>query len=174
MNPTSKRELELAGDLLEYAKAAAYKVAKKRCPKHVSPRDVAQETLLHLIARPPKYDPTKGASEKTLLHTAIYCLVSKCLARERRQNARFEVAVLEPADHREKPTADPKLDDILRFIDCRESQALCRCFVECDGNKTVVARRLGITEGTVRYRLKLLAPKLIAAGFNPDDYGGFQ
>jgi len=65
MNPTSKRELELTGDLLEYVKAA-YKVAKKRCPKHVSPKDVAQETLLHLIARPPKYDPTNGASEKTL------------------------------------------------------------------------------------------------------------
>jgi hypothetical protein len=32
---------------------------------------------------------------------------------------------------------------------------------------SAAARRLGVSEGTIRYRLKLLAPKLIAAGFNP-------
>jgi len=175
VNQTSKRELELTGDLLEYAQATALLLAKKRCPKHVSPNDVAQEALLHLIARPPKYDATKGASEKTLLHTALACLVSKCLARERKQVDRFEAASQEPEDHRNKePRETLTLDHILRFIDCPESRALCRCYVECDGNKSMVARRLKISEGTVRYRLHLLAPKLIAAGFKPEEYGGFR
>jgi len=141
MNPTSKRELELTGDLLEYAQATALQLAKKRCPKHVSLNDVAQEALLHLIARPPKYDPTKGASEKTLLYTALSCFVSKCLERERRQVDRFEAASQEPEDHRnEEPRATLTLDHILRFIDCPESRALCRCYVECGGNKSMVAR----------------------------------
>lgn len=175
MNQTFKRELELTGDLLEYAQATALLLAKKCCPKHVSPNDVAQEALLHLIARPPKYDPSKGASEKTLLYTALSCLVSKCLARERRRVDRFEASAQEPVDHRnEEPRSTLTLDHILRFIDCAESQALCRCFVACDGNKSMVARRMGMSEGTVRYRLGLLAPKLIAAGFKPEEYGGFK
>jgi hypothetical protein len=32
---------------------------------------------------------------------------------------------------------------------------------------------MGVSEGTVRYRLKLLAPKLIAAGFDPFTKEGF-
>lgn len=64
------------------------------------------------------------------------------------------------------------LDDILRFIDCPESRALCRLYVECDCNTSEVARRLRVVEGTVRNRLKMLAPKLIAAGFYPFRRGG--
>ena len=67
MNDTSRRALILDGDLLEYAKSTALKEARKRCPRHLSPQDVAQETLLRLFAKPPQYDPTKGASEKTFL-----------------------------------------------------------------------------------------------------------
>jgi|GEM_PF-7096492 len=42
-----------------------------------------------------------------------------------------------------------------------------RTLIECDNNVSEGARRLGVVEGTIRYRLKMLAPKLIAAGFNP-------
>jgi transcriptional regulator of acetoin/glycerol metabolism len=58
-------------------------------------------------------------------------------------------------------------DDVLEFIDNEESRELCRQVIECKGNMSAAARRLGVSEGTIRYRLKLLAPKLIAAGFNP-------
>jgi len=36
-----------------------------------------------------------------------------------------------------------------------------------DGNYSEVARQMGVAEGTVRYRIKHLAPKLLAAGFDP-------
>jgi hypothetical protein len=39
-------------------------IGQEALPRHVSPNEVAQETLLHLIARPPKSDPTRGTSEK--------------------------------------------------------------------------------------------------------------
>lgn len=58
-------------------------------------------------------------------------------------------------------------DDVLQFVDNRETQALCRLVIECGGNVSEAARRLGVSEGTVRYRLRLLAPKLRAAGFHP-------
>lgn len=175
MTNPSKRELDLTGDLMEFAKATALKEAKRRCPQHIPFREIVQDVLLDLITRPPKYDPTKGASEKTLLHTAIRCLVSKRLARERKQVARFEPTdQLDPIDHRKKSTAGLVLDDILRFIDCQSSRVLCRLFVECNGNRSQVARQLSMSEGAVRNRLKLLKPKLLAAGFNPDDYGEFH
>src|SRR5689334_18917824 len=99
MNDTSTRKLELQGDLLEYAKSTALKEARRCCPKHLSPQDVAQETLLRLFAKPPQYDPMRGASEKTFLYTVIRSLVSKFVGRERKRDERFEQASEEPADH---------------------------------------------------------------------------
>jgi RNA polymerase sigma factor (sigma-70 family) len=58
-------------------------------------------------------------------------------------------------------------DDFLEFIADEPSRELCRLVVECGGNSSEVGRRLGITEGAVRYRLQKLAPRLVAAGFNP-------
>ena len=63
------------------------------------------------------------------------------------------------------------LDDILQYIDNEDSRALCRLVIECDGNISEAARRLKLSEGTVRYRLKLLEPKLRAAGFDPSEGG---
>lgn len=85
----------------------------------------------------------------------------------------------EPAHHQisEKRTAELtrsrwNLDDILKYIDNEDSRDLCRLVIECNGNLSEAARRLNLSEGTVRYRLKLLGPKLIAAGFDPFSQGG--
>lgn len=179
MNPFSPRELELTPELLDYAKAAAIKEARKRCPKHVQYEDVAQDVLLHLIRKPPKFDPSKGASETTLIYTIVRRVVIKFVARAIRQAGRFkqvgdeaaedgspleEAAVWSPSDGKSRNLTT---EDMFRFIDAEESLALCQLVVDCNGNVTEAARRLGIPANTVRYRLKLLAPKFRAAGFDP-------
>jgi RNA polymerase sigma factor (sigma-70 family) len=212
MNDPSPRELELTPDLLEYAKAIAIKEAQKHCPGFVKYADVAQEVALKLICKPPKYDPLKGASAKTLIYTIVQRNVLKYVGRERRNAGRFnqvfeqkpafrepkEGKLIEPvagttsararmiyledlqaaddAVRFEQPaerhprdfrTKSVTIDDILEFVDSEESRSLCRLVIDCNGNVSEAARRLDVSEGTVRYRLKLLAPKLIAAGFNP-------
>jgi DNA-binding Lrp family transcriptional regulator len=46
--------------------------------------------------------------------------------------------------------------------------------MECDGNVSEAARRLGMKESTIRYRLKLLIPKLLAKGFKVVSEGEFH
>ncbi|MBN2563030.1 MAG: hypothetical protein JXQ75_19065, partial [Phycisphaerae bacterium] len=96
------RELELTPDLLEYAKA----VARKLAPKHCKPRlarptaaksnlderpwaDLVQEVTLQLLRRPPKYDPARGASPKTLIYTIVQRAVMKYGARQARHDRRY-------------------------------------------------------------------------------------
>jgi len=183
MNDSSPQELELTPDLLDYARAVALQEAKKRCPKHVDFGDVVQEALLHLMSKPPKYDPAKGASERTLIHTIVQRAVRKYVAREKRRAGRFMQApkpvrskeqddqpdLLDQDENRRRDLLKKRwtTDDVLEFIDNEESRELCRVVMECQGNMSESARRLGVSEGTVRYRLKLLAPKLLAAGFDP-------
>lgn len=64
------------------------------------------------------------------------------------------------------------VDEMLIYIDSEESRALCRLVIECKGNLSKAAKHMRLSEGTVRYRLKLLGPKLLAAGFNPFRSGG--
>jgi RNA polymerase sigma factor (sigma-70 family) len=182
MNDSSPQALELPPDLLAYARAVALKEAKRCCPKHVDFGDAAQEALLHLMSKPPKVDPAKGTA-KTLIHTIVQRAVLKYVERQGRQGKRFMQAP-EPVKT-DQPDDTPDLldqdkdrrvelmtkhwttDDVLEFIDNEECRALCRLFIDCQGNMSEVARRLGVSEGTVRYRMKLLAPKLLAAGFDP-------
>ncbi|MBU0639068.1 MAG: hypothetical protein KKB50_09405 [Planctomycetes bacterium] len=211
----SPQELKLTPDLLEYAKAVALNEARKRCPKHVDFGDVVGESLLHLMSKPPRYDPARGASPKTLIYTIVQRAVLKYVARQCREARRlpqFPEPVPTPgkADDRAEPEAVTKVvrermielteakapdergasdelrvkrtaeftttgwttDDVLQYIDNEESRTLCRLFIEYNGNRSAVARRLGLTEGAVRHRLKMLAPKLLAAGFNPFSGGG--
>jgi len=179
------RELELTPDLLEYAKAVVLKEAQKRCPRYVDFDDVIQFAMLQLLRRPPKFDPSRGASPKTLIYTIVYRAVIKYAKLEAKQARRFrqsseptEVSMggedIEPAHHgmSERRTTELtesgwSMDDILQFIDNENSRALCKLVIECGGNLSEAARRLGLSEGTVRYRLKLLGPKLLAAGFDP-------
>lgn len=191
MHDSSPPELELTSDLLEYAKKVALKEARKRCPQYIDCDDVAQDALLHLISKPPRYDPVRGAKPKTLIYTIIQRAVLKYIGRECKHAGRF-VQMTEPTtvlDTDEEGVgkgahAEPKMhraadlrssgfttDDVLEFIDNEDSRALCRLVMECKGNVSEAARRMKLSEGTVRYRLKLLAPKLLAAGFNPFSSG---
>lgn len=185
---SSPRELELTPELLAYAKAVALTEAKKHCRQRDSYDDMVQEAILHLISKPPKFDPSRGANERTLIYTIVQRAVMKAAEREARQARRFrqfsepvEGDDEEPAEQQvsEKRTVDLtrsrwNLDDILQFIDNEESRSLCRRVIECNGNLSEVARRLGLSEGTIRYRLKMLGPKLLAAGFDPFSTGGIS
>jgi transcriptional regulator with AAA-type ATPase domain len=119
---------------------------------------------------------------KTLIYTAIQRHVQKYVEREFRHGKRFmqpepvktddQDGAFDPLDQAENrrvklQTKRWTTDDILEFIDNEDSRALCRLVIECDGNLSKTASRLGISEGTVRYRLRMLAPKLLARGFNP-------
>lgn len=188
MEDSKPYEIELTEDLIDYARRSAIKEAKKHCPDFVDCEDVGQDAVLHLMSNPPKFDPTKGAKEKSLIYTVVQRYVLKFNARQCRHASRYKQVVKPEAgddDDREEVlgeysvkdevkrhrdnlvTQDAKTDDILEFIDSEESRELCRTVIECDGNLSAAARRIGVSEGTVRYRLRLLAPKLLAAGFNP-------
>jgi RNA polymerase sigma factor (sigma-70 family) len=184
------QELELTPDLLEYAKAVALKEAPKHCSPRVSYDDVIQEAILHLLSRPPKFDPTRGASPKTLIYTIVQRAVMKFATREGEAAGRLRPFPEPPVASKDGGGDESEdqgitenraaaltrsrwpLDDILQYIDNEESRALCRLVIECGGNISEAARRLSLSEGTVRYRLKLLAPKLQAAGFDPFERGG--
>ena len=233
-----KREIELTPDLLEFATAVARDVAKEILHpglRHPGVRynDVVQEALLHLMSKPPKFDPTRGASERTLIYTAVYYAVLKAAGREGKQLARYRphrgvtdggerqevldcdqddecirsiekdaAVTVRPQDHLDvgdrrvaqrkcdrgiqRHRGSPDLfDEMLEFIDNEESRALCKLFIECDGNISEAARRLDSpeaanlcgfkkppTEGAIRYRLKVLGPKMLEAGFDPASCGG--
>ncbi len=71
MQDPSPAELELTPDLLDYARRVAFKEAQKRCRPGVDHDDAAQQALLHLIAKPPVWDPARGAKPKSLVYTVI-------------------------------------------------------------------------------------------------------
>lgn len=190
MTDTSPNEMELTPELLEYARAVALKEARKHCPPHVSFDDAAQEAVLHLMSRPPRFDPARGANEKTLIFLVVQRAVLKFVARESLRAARFKQfdepdeasdgaggdQIPEHEKIVERRTAELTrtqwaLEDVLQYVDSEESRSLCRLVMECGGNVSEAARRLGVVEGTVRKRLKLLAPKLRAAGFDPFSIG---
>ena len=189
---TSPHELELTPDLLEYAKAVALIEAEKRCPRHVDFDDVVQDALLHLMSKPPRFDRSRGASVKTLIYTVVQRAVMKFVAREVRHASRHKQVVTpqtgddddreaalealtlnEQVERRRKQLVveDQASEDIFDFIDNEDSRALCRLYIECAGNMSKTARLLGIHESTVRYRLRMRAPKLRAAGFDPRPSG---
>jgi RNA polymerase sigma factor (sigma-70 family) len=198
MTDSSPQELELTPELLEYAKMSARKEAHRYCRlwgvdgeiKRSVFHDAVQDALLHLVSKPPRFDPARGASPKTLIYTIVQRAVAKSMVRALKHARRFPLTDEPEADLDEDGEDDIRrrgdagrpenkltrtewtADDILEFIDNEESRALCRLFIEYNGNRSAVARRLGLTEGAVRHRLKLLGPKLLAAGFNPFSQGG--
>lgn len=64
-----------------------------------------------------------------------------------------------------------RVDEALELLDNEDSRKLCRLLIEHTGNRSEVARSLGISEGAVRYRMTLLMPKLLAVGFDPFSIG---
>jgi hypothetical protein len=55
----------------------------------------------------------------------------------------------------------------LDYIDDEDTRRLIPLMLEHDNNVSKVARFMGVTEGAIRNRLRLLRAKLKAAGFNP-------
>ena len=175
---SSPQELELTPELLEYAQAVAEKESKRLCAKHHDYESVAQTALLHLISKPPKFDPTRETNEKTLIYTVVHYAVIKAATREARQARHFS-QFPEPADGEgpaENQIIDEKqegrtktqqmLDDIYECVDSDETRMMLRVLIECDNNISEAARQLKLSEGTIRYRLDLVRSKLRAAGFD--------
>lgn len=195
MPDPSPTELDLTPDLLDYARQKGIEIAKGFRNPRIDPEDATQHALLHLIAKPPRWDPARGASPKTLIHTIVQRAVIKFVEREARDVRQFKT-LREPTES--SPAAaegvhpDPvgteiassrtvslsqsfwATEDVLEFIDNEDSRALCRTIMECDGNVSDAARRLGMKESTIRYRLKLLIPKLLAKGFKVVSEGEFH
>ena len=195
MPDPSPPELELTPDLLEFALQKGIEIAEGFRNPRVDPEDAAQHALLHLIAKPPRWDPARGATPRTLIHTIVRRAVIKFVVREARDVRQFRV-LNEPAES--SPTSNEGVhpdpvgteiansrtvglsqsfwakEDVLDFIDNEDSRALCRVIMECDGNVSEAARRLGMKESTVRYRLSLLIPKLLAKGFKVVSEGEFH
>lgn len=195
MPDPSPPELDLTPDLLDYARKKGIEIAKGFRNPRIDPEDAAQQALVHLIAKPPRWDPARGATPTTLIHTIVQRAVIKFVEREARDVRQFR-ALIEPAES--SPTSNEGVhpdpvgteiansrtvglsqsfwakEDVLDFIDNEDSRALCRVIMECEGNVSEAARRLGMKESTVRYRLGLLIPKLLAKGFKVVSEGEFH
>lgn len=163
---TDPESLVLTTELLEIARKATLIDARKRCPQFVDPEDVWQSVCLDLIRTPPKYDPSRKASKATLLKIVCSRAVSKYVAKAKRDARRFQQ--VEVPERESLSNIQPSESiDIFRYIESDETRRLCQLLMECDCNMSEVARRMGISEGSVRYRLKLIAPRLKAAGIDP-------
>lgn len=195
MPDPSPTELDLTPDLLDYARQKGIEIAKGFRNPRIDPEDAAQDALLHLIAKPPRWDPARGASPTTLIYTIVQRAVIKFVEREARDVRQFR-ALNEPAESSpaaaEGVHSDPvgteiasnrtvslsqsfwAKEDVLDYIDNEDSRALCRTIMECDGNVSEAARRLDEKKSTIRYRLKLLIPKLLAKGFKVVSEGEFH
>ncbi len=160
---SQRRPLVLTEELIEVGRKATYFEVRRQCPKLVDPDDAWQEICLKLVSQPQMYDPSRGASEATFLKLIVSRAVSKYADKARRHKKRFRLMEIED---REAPTEEPPKEPInlMQYIDCEETRRLCELLIECNFNKSEVARRLGWGESKVRSRFNLLAPRLKAAG----------
>lgn len=158
--------LELTAELLAVAEKATIIEARKRCPKSVDPEDVWQSVCLDLVRTPPKYDPSRKASKVTLLKLICSRAVSKYAAKAKCDASRFQQVEV-PERETLSDIQQSESIDMFQYIESDETRRLCQLMMDCDCNMSEVARRMGISEGSVRSRLKLLAPRLKAAGFKP-------
>jgi DNA-directed RNA polymerase specialized sigma24 family protein len=195
MPDPSPAELELTPDLLDFARRSAFKEAKKRCRPGVDHDDAAQQALLHLIAKPPVWDPARGATPKSLVYTVIQRAVMKFAEREGKAVRKFK-PLRQASDAGRKATdgvyPDPigteiarnrtvslsqsfwTKEDVLDFIDNETSRETCRVIMESGGNVSEAARRLGLKESSIRNRLDVLYPKLLATDFKVVSEGVFH
>lgn len=179
MYDTSSSGLELTPNLTEYAKAVALKVAQRSCPPHVDFEDAVQEAMLSLMSALPKYDASKKAAPKTFIHLVVQRAVAKYADREHRKlkplrsfgataGADSGPSEEQVQTHRrllgrwasDHDAGAARVDEALELLDNEDSRKLCRLLIEHTGNRSEVARSLGISEGAVRYRMTLLMPKL--------------
>lgn len=167
MESSNPKAIELTDDLIDYIEAVTAKVASTAIPKRIDLADVKQHVMLQIFNSPPKFDPTKNASVKTLLYVVVQRQVWKYLKS-------FERLGCEPsfdADLQDRGyrVAEPNFDQpsFMDYIVDDEIRRMCLLMMEHDSNVSEVARSMGVTEGTIRHRLKSLRGKLRAAGFDP-------
>lgn len=164
------KEIVVDKALSKSIKRIAAKLVRRHCPRSVEPADVAQLVMMDLARKPLKYDASKGAKLETLLHTIVYRRALKCAEDARRMKSRFpQFSEKRPPAHVKAKAKRVRLRDILEALDDEASRELCRAYVMHDGNASLVAKELKVTEGTVRYRLQALGPRLIKAGFGKED-----
>jgi len=195
MPGSSPAELKLTPELIEFVEQVVLKEAPKHCGPRVSYDDAEQEALLQLLHSQIRFDPSRGASEKTLIYTIVKRAVMRFATREANKLRRLRplpksVGASDRAEgvYADATSSDPRpdkseshavelersrwtMDSILMSFGDEASRTFCRTFIECDGNVSEMARRLGLPESTVRYRRGVLWPKLqrelLAAGFEP-------
>jgi len=167
MESSNSKAIELTDDLIDYIEAVTAKVASTAIPKRIDLADVKQHVLLQIVNSPPKFDSTKNASVKTLLHVVVQRQVWKYLKS-------FERLGCEPSfdanlQDRGYRVAEPNFDQpsFMDYIVDDETRQMCFLMMEHDSNVSEVARSMDVTEGTIRHRLKSLRGKLRAAGFDP-------
>ena len=167
MKSSNPIEIELTDDLIDYIEATTVKLASRALPKHLDLADLKQHVLLHIVSRPPRFDPTKNANVKTLLHVIVQRQVWKYMASLKQLGCEpaFDAGLHGGAFRDDEPDFDrpPFMD----YIDCEETRRMCLLMIEHGSNFSEVARCMNVTEGTIRYRLKMLQSKLRAAGFDP-------
>ena len=167
MESSNPNAIELTDDLIDYIEAITAKVASKAIPKHIDLADVKQHVLLQIVNCPPKFDPTKNASVKTLLYVVVQRQVWKyATSLERLGYEPSFDADLHGTAYRD---AEPRFDQpsFMDYIVDDEIRRMCLLMMEHDANVSEVARSMDVTEGTIRHRLKSLRGKLRAAGFDP-------
>lgn len=185
-NPSERPRIQITEKLAEFIHEQALIAATWRCPEYIDPNDVAQAVAFVLIRRPPRFDPNGKANVETFLKSCIRNRVHSAIRKEGRFSLR-QAQVIEDKQRDEedvkKDVRSPSLhngerpfqqdikeftpEDVFRYIDCDSSRALCILYLECKANMSEVARRMGVSEGTIRYRLKRLAPILLQADLKP-------
>jgi len=169
MTNSSKQTSVLTPDLMDYAQAVARKVALRRVPRFLGVDDAVQHAVIRLIQYPPQFDPSRKASLKTLIYAIIECGV-KDFVKDHYKKRHEELPEPDQVPERaitRRTAARNFVDEMVPLIKDKEERALCLLVLECDGNVSKAARRLGLCEGTVRHRLKMLAPKLKKMGLSP-------
>ena len=167
MDSSDPKAIELTDDLIDYIEAVTAKVGSMAIPKHIDLADVKQHVLCQLVNSPPKFDSSKGTNVKSFLYFVVQRQVWKYARSLKRlgQEPSFD-ADLHGHSYR---VAEPNFDQpsFMDYIVDDEIRRMCLLMMEHDSNASEVARSMGVTEGTIRHRLKSLRGKLRAANFDP-------
>ena len=167
MESSNPKAIELTDDLIDYIEAVTAKVASKAIPKHIDLADVKQHVLCQLVNSPPKFDSSKGTNVKSFLYFVVQRQVWKYATSMKRtaNEPSFDVD-LHGHSYR---VAEPRFDQpsFMDYLVDEESQRMCLLMMEHDSNVSEVARSMGVTEGTIRHRLKSLRGRLRKFGFDP-------
>jgi RNA polymerase sigma factor (sigma-70 family) len=167
MESSNPKAIELTDDLIDYIEATTVNVASRYLPKRFELADAKQHILAYIVSHPIEFDPTKNADVKTLLHLVIRREVWK-YASSMKRNANEPSFDADLHGHSYR-VAEPRFDQpsFMDFLVDEESQRMCLLMMEHDSNVSEVARSMGVTEGTIRHRLKSLRGRLRKFGFDP-------